>query len=47
MVMWFVRRRLEFLDAIGEYVAEESTDDEVRVIGDRDAEFADDKMSGV
>jgi serine/threonine protein kinase len=46
IVMRFVRRKLEFLDAIGEYVAEESTDDETRGIGDRDAELADDEMSG-
>jgi hypothetical protein len=47
MVMRFVRRKLEFLDAIGEFVREESTDDETWAIGNRDASFADDEMSGM
>ncbi|CAG5149496.1 uncharacterized protein ALTATR162_LOCUS2381 [Alternaria atra] len=37
MVMRFVKRKLEVLDAIGEFVAEESTDDETRVTGNKDA----------
>ena len=47
MVMRFVKRKLEVLDAIGEFVAEESTGDETRVTGNKDAELADNETSGV
>ena len=47
MVMRFVMRKLDVLDAIGEFVAEESTDDETRATRNRDAELADNETSGV
>jgi hypothetical protein len=47
MVMRFVKRKLEALDAIGEFVAEESPDDETRVTGNKNAELADNETSGV
>jgi hypothetical protein len=47
MVMRFVMRKLDVLDAIGEFVAEESTDNETRATRNRDAELADNETSGV
>ena len=45
MVLRFVRRKMEFMNAIGQSVAEESIDDGARFSGNRDASMADGKMS--
>ena len=45
IVLRFVRRKMEFIDAIGQSVAEESIDDGARFFGNRDASMADDEMS--
>jgi hypothetical protein len=45
IVLRFVRRKMEFIDAIGQSVAEESIDDGARFFSNRDASMADDEMS--
>jgi hypothetical protein len=45
IVLRFVRRKMEFIDAIGQSVAEESIEDGARFFGNRDSSMADDEMS--
>jgi hypothetical protein len=45
MVFRFVRRKMEFINAIGQPVAEEPIDDGARFFGNRDVSMADGKMS--
>lgn len=45
MVLQFVRRKLEFMNAIGQSVAEESIDDGAKFFGKTVASVADGEMS--